>query len=96
MCERYNGWINRETWCIAMWLSSEPGPNEWLESLRQRAAEGPIERRLAADELRDQITEWHDMTVEDDVLHVPMMIRRMLHETGSIYRVKWWDVVQPD
>jgi len=33
--ETYNGWSNRETWAVALWINNEEG---WLESVRESLA----------------------------------------------------------
>lgn len=54
--ERYNGWANRQTWTVNLWLNNEPGTYEYLDELthggRQR-----LSKYEAADVLKDFVTE---------------------------------------
>lgn len=91
MCEQYNGWTNRETWAMALWLSNEYATVTALEEMAGRATN---EYGLAAaikayfDDL-EEVAPDHHRTIRDDV--------------GSIYRVDWhsiaehyWDDFGPD
>ena len=52
MCEEYNGWTNRETWAVALWLDNDQGLHEMATD---RVAEvwAPGREWLAADAVRD-------------------------------------------
>jgi hypothetical protein len=38
MCERYNGWVNYETWNMALWLGNDQGLQEECERMTNMAA----------------------------------------------------------
>jgi hypothetical protein len=39
--EGYNGWSNRETWCVALWINNDQGWQESVhEAIRDRAEHG--------------------------------------------------------
>jgi hypothetical protein len=37
--DSYQGWANRETWCVALWLDNEQTPHEACRMLAQEAAD---------------------------------------------------------
>jgi hypothetical protein len=38
MCEQYNGWVNYETWNMALWLGNDQGLQEECERMTNMAA----------------------------------------------------------
>ena len=49
----YNGWENRATWLVNLWLTNEPGPETDLRMLAQMSASA----RWRADRLRDYVAD---------------------------------------
>lgn len=37
MAERYNGWVNYETWCWALWMDNDQGTHEHWRDVAQEA-----------------------------------------------------------
>lgn len=37
MSEEYNGWTNRETWCMNLWITNEQGWDEQMRELAKQA-----------------------------------------------------------
>lgn len=52
---RYNGWTNYETWCVALWMDSEEGTQEYFREMAEgygaQSEEGSVSR--FADALKD-------------------------------------------
>jgi hypothetical protein len=68
MCEEYNGWKNRQTWLVNLWLNNEPASQQALYNIAndtEELADGspaPIYKR--ADTLMEYIMDRFHM-VED-------------------------------
>jgi hypothetical protein len=92
MCDKYEGWTNRETWATALWINNEQG----LYYQAQAMAEGYNEdQRGLADAIEEWIGELLDM---EDLLSAPPAQRKVLismsSDIGSLYRVNWWEIAE--
>lgn len=82
MNEEYNGWPNRETWALHLWLTNE----EVLYDAAWHAA------KFGADALREWVgTELASMRWLEPV---PNSLTQMFDEIGSLWRVDWDRVAQ--
>jgi hypothetical protein len=92
MCEKYNGWINRETWATALWLDNEQSTQEVMQLM---AEEYGKETNLLPDMIEDFVTELLDM---ESVLSAPPAQRKelisMSKDIGSLYRVDWKEIAE--
>ncbi len=79
----YNGWCNRETWVVNLWLNSEPSTYDMLQHII-RAFDGigeqaeELERCVRNDDnaLQDEASMWSDLL------------------STSLGRVNWYEIVQ--
>jgi hypothetical protein len=91
MCEKYNGWTNRETWATVLWLDNEQGTQELMQEMAQQhdSTSG------LADSVQDFVTELLDM---ESVLSAPPAQRKelisMSSDIGSLYRVDWYEIAE--
>jgi hypothetical protein len=94
--ETYNGWTNRETWALNLWLSNDQG---LYEMTRERVAEEIAERgqndtpltqaRLAGEVVRCFTEELLD---PEEQPMTPESIITMLQDVCSLYRVNWDEI----
>ena len=85
----YDGWTNRETWCVSLWLDSDsPQTAEYLRELSNRQ-QLPI--FILADMLRDQTKTWWYDTVEAHQLQQASMWSDLM--TGTLDRVNWNEII---
>jgi hypothetical protein len=52
--ERYNGWANRATWCVALWLGNEEGLYHDATAIARRKTKHAVERD---DAMREYVEE---------------------------------------
>jgi hypothetical protein len=95
----YNGWTNRETWALNLWLTNDQG---LYEMTRERVAEAlknaTAPEGIRVDELRDvhageaikALTE--ELFDPEEQLMSPENIIIILSDVGSLYRVNWDEI----
>lgn len=97
MCEKYNGWTNRETWLVKLWIDNEPHTSE--EALRlarvmARHDEGIGSSREAL--LADQLEDWTRLMVDEQTSDMngeplaPSMASDLLGT--ALARVDWYEI----
>ena len=79
--ETYNGWTNRETWALNLWIGNDEG----LYLAGQEFAE-----TLDADDARrdDKVREWFSEDIVP-LLQETEIGRGALEDIGSLWRVNW-------
>jgi hypothetical protein len=87
MCEKYDGWTNRETWAAALWINNDRGLYETVQELAKHAdyCDSPLmclEESLEA-LFDDAFSDIAEMTATGLV---------MLKDIGSLYRVNWREI----
>ena len=88
--EEYNGWRNRETWAMALWLDNDQGLyNQARELVRESIKEGgnlyDAERVLK---------EWVEELEQDACEESRKELCSMFHDIGSLWRVDWAEVTE--
>ena len=88
--DEFNGWKNRETWAAALHLSND----EYLYNVMlELCSEG--KRWSCADKIEAWVTEEVNMILYPDSRDeqlAPALIRSMICDVGSFWRVAWEDV----
>lgn len=95
--ERYNGWTNRETWAVALYINNDQG---WQESVFEalRGVEitgGNGEYNPASREAGEIIKANVERLLDPDQYadefgtDQPREVARIAHEIGSLWRVNW-------
>ena len=82
MCETYNGWVNRETWCMSLWLESDQGTYDRLNENISALSEP--ETYEVANLIKDFFEEMEDLA--------PDFHRQIRDDVGSLYRVDWDEI----
>ena len=62
MCEEYNGWKNRQTWLVNLWLNNEPSSQQALYDIANANDDGladgsPTPVHMRADTLMEYIVD---------------------------------------
>lgn len=94
--ETYNGYPNRETWAVALYVNNDEG---WQEGVHEALAEITVDpdnkwfsSSVAGDAIRNNVeslltvTGYREMTGED---HLPANLSEIAEDIGSLYRVDW-------
>lgn len=85
----YNGWKNRPTWCVTLWLDNDsPATSEYLYELSNRKHNAP---HVLADILREQVNAWWYDLVELHELPSASMWTDLM--TGTLQSVDWQGII---
>lgn len=91
--ETYNGWVNRETWAVNLWLTNDQGLYETCQDMAREAIKDSKRgyprrdpRFILADALRDFVDELKETE------NPSRELRSMFDDIGSAWRVKWEEV----
>jgi hypothetical protein len=101
--DSYNGWSNRETWALNLWLSNDQG---LYEMTRERVAEAVNEHKgdtyypyAGSDAERESRIAgeavkafWEELTDPNEELMDAVDILQMVRDVGSEYRVNWDEI----
>ena len=80
----YNGWSNRETWLVSLWLNNDESLYSQLLSAVEQNESASVKAEWLAERVQEQL-DWH---LEDqEASRWIDMIR------GSFYRVDWVEII---
>jgi hypothetical protein len=106
MCEKFNGWANRETWALNLWLGNEEGAHGMTRE-RVAGALADIDRGGYphwCDDAESQARYrtraagvavhelWDELTDPAEGLMTAEGILAMVRDIGSEYRVDWDEI----
>ena len=82
--ETYNGWTNRETWMVALWLQNDQVRQEASDEIATRDTEHRCDREDAMRELVEELTarEHKANTMTNDLIG------------AALGRVNWREIVE--
>lgn len=81
--DQYNGWTNRESWCMGLWLSNDEGMYNAAREVVASARDSDMGRGEA---LEDWVNELKDQREHN------IAIDTMFDDVGSLWRVDWPEV----
>jgi hypothetical protein len=82
----YNGWTNRETWAVNLWIENDRGLYDLIQEKTEEAM-GSVR------ELADMIESAIDEAFSDIEEMTPTGLI-MLKDIGSLYRVNWYEIAE--
>lgn len=65
MDEKYNGWTNRSTWNVSLWLTNDEPLYRWFMDILSLSKDDKATARLLQDSVREM---WGDKTPDGDPL----------------------------
>jgi len=94
MCEKHNGWTNRETWAMALHLDNDQGLCDEMLDLAKQEIDGHDEgEEINSYHLGERMKDWIEGEVLDfDNVSLNRNAYIMLTDIGSLYRVEWREV----
>jgi hypothetical protein len=96
--QTYNGWTNRETWGVALWINNdEAWQGNVYDAIREALTmqTDELTASKAGEIIRDNVEQlltvdgYAEMTGED---HLPANLSRIAEDIGSLYRVDWHEI----
>ena len=91
MTDEYNGWSNRETWAVSLWLNNDYGLHQMKNEVVGKYSED--DRHRLADELKE-FTE----SLFDGETFGPMNdeLKNMRDDISSMWRVNWDEIAESE
>ena len=99
MCEKYNGWSNRETWLVKLWIDNEQHTYQRAQEMARywvthREGIGSSRVALFADALEDWISDADAPTMYDaSGEYLPASVYSDLLDT-ALARVDWYEIAK--
>ena len=88
--EKYNGWTNRETWAVKLYIDNDQGLYSYYVNMLNRSKDA----RSFAQELEDWFFNLIQDMLEDG--NLSNEARGMILDIGSLWRVNWLEIAQQD
>ena len=88
--EKYNGFTNRETWAVKLYIDNDQYFYSYYVDLLNRSSD-------AYDLARD-LEDWWTVMIQDllDCNNIRSAERNMIMDIGSLWRVNWLEIAQQD
>jgi hypothetical protein len=80
----YNGWTNRATWCVALWMDNDGSLNNWREIYGEKSDKARAVADLAA-QLELDAQEMMDEGVPSNGMLLDLML-------GTLASVNWREI----
>jgi hypothetical protein len=105
MCDKYNGYTNRETWAMALWLNNDKGFGESFLDYMRVHVEDRVNTEPVADWWKyDSYAEQHAKDWVDTWLTPsgyiyehgddwPMGLAEIASDIGSLHRINWFEIM---
>lgn len=88
--EKYNGWTNRETWALALWIDNEEYIYEEVYEIVSNAKKYGASDYMIADKVKEYIDEYYDEFWEN----LNKYHKNMWQDIGSYWRVNWVELIE--
>jgi len=85
MDTEYNGWTNRETWAVSLYLDNDASMHNYFNGL--------IAEALTAEHLAEALQDWIVELLEESPIHNDQL-RQIRNEIGSVWRVNFHEIAQ--
>ena len=85
MADNYNGWANRETWALMLWIENDQGLSEWAREIApggETAVKEWVETLLTPHLYREEFGS--EMSEE---------LSMMASDVGSLWRIDWDEIM---
>ena len=103
MCDEYNGWVNRETWCAGLWIGNEEAWYRLVVDTAHEVVSGALRPKYIPTENKrawyvHELAEWLEnyfgpQEVFDwDNVRFNENLYSVLMDIGSLYRVDWHEI----
>lgn len=80
---KYNGWTNRETWLVSLWLNNDP------------VSYSMFSEALELDTSNYKKAEWLETQIKDEMYDLPLEASLWSDLLGtSLVRVNWLEVIE--
>lgn len=88
MCEEYNGWTNRETWAVNLWIDNDRGLYYTVQDYLKHASECDSDSLMCLEESLENLFD----EAFSDIEEISQTGLTMLKDIGSLYRVNWREI----
>jgi hypothetical protein len=93
--DAYNGWTNRETWAVGLWINNDQGLQESvhdaLHEYTSMAADEPLSPSKAGEVVHEYLEDLFDLDNYEDG-GFSRELQTMREDIGSMWRVDWREV----
>ena len=90
----YNGWTNRETWALMLWINNDEGLQNWAHEItRSNADQDPYTREKTIREWVETLLS-HNSYTEEYGAPWPEGLATMAEDVGSLWRINWNEVAE--